>query len=169
MTAHVSAIVCCAMIGAIGLHCTAAAAAEWSLFARSLTVHTAEWTSNDHAGRRNYRGVNSRGDQFLLSCDPRSRRDGWEIDVRIDNQPAPPDEPIGIRVGASSISMRPDRNGKIHLNHAIHADPYYWLWTMIQQGHYLSIILSDARIATFNLQGARDALSDGVCKPNRRP
>ena len=141
-----------------------ASAAEWKMFS-NLPVHTAEWTYKDIDGRGTYLGVNGQGDRLNMSCNPHERSDGWIIDMRIGGSPPPADENIKFRVGRKSITMRTSQDSRIHLDDAPHADPYYWLWTMLQQERFLAITLADDRSAVFNLKDARAALSDGGCGP----
>lgn len=141
-----------------------AGAAEWKTFS-NLPVHTSEWTHQDVDGRHTYLGVNSHGDRMHLSCNPQDRRDGWIIDILIQGAPPPADEKIKFRVGNKSITMRSSLDSRIHLDDAPHADPHYWLWTMLQQERFLAIILADDRSAVFNLKDASAALSDGNCEP----
>lgn len=139
-------------------------AADWKIFTW-LSPPKATWTHLTGGGLHRYKAVNEVGDTMSMTCDPDARRDGWIIDMRVGGAPAPSEKVVIFRVGDDKIHMRSAEDGRIHLINAFDADPYYWLWTMIQQGKTLEIDLTDKRKARFTLAGARGVLSVGYCAP----
>lgn len=162
-----AAMLAASVVGAVCWPAGSAQAVDW-YFLGGSEPQESSWQPVHTDDRHGYRVNNEAGDFVLLSCDPDAPGDGWIISLAIDDAPPPPEEPVTFLIANTQITFRSALDGQIHLDDAIHADPYYWLWNMLRQGKSLSVTLPDFRSAHFNLAGARTTLSDGLCSPLAR-